>query len=354
MNKSDIFDLYTDYLITSFSYTTATGLSDLVDNAVSHDKITRFLSQQDFTSKELWQVMKKTVREVESDEGVLIFDDTVQEKPHSKENDLICWHYDHCVNRSVKGINLLNCLYYSKKVSLPVAFELVKKPTRFCDLKTQREKRKSEVTKNEQLRDMLAVCCKNQLKWRYALADSWFSSAENMKYIAKTLEKQFIFALKSNRLTALTKEEKAKGRYTRIDSIQWSGTPVQGWVKGLDFPVLFHRQVFTNKDGSTGTLYLISNDLNLTKMTVETIYQKRGKVEVFHKSIKSNTSMAKSPARTVRTQSHHIFMSLYATARLEMLSIQQGLNKFALKSKLYINAIRHAFQQLQALKAVTA
>jgi hypothetical protein len=49
----------------------------------------------------------------------------------------------------------------------------------------------------------------------------------------------------------------------------------------------------------------------------------------FHKSIKSNTSMAKSPARTVRTQSNPIFMSLYATARLEILSAQQGLNKFA-------------------------
>jgi hypothetical protein len=354
MNKPDIFDLYTDYLITSFSYTTATGLSNLVDNAISHDQITRFLSQQDFTSKDLWNVIKKTVREIETDEGILIFDDTIQEKPHSKENDLICWHYDHCVNRSVKGINLLNCLYYSKEVSLPVAFELVKKPIRFSDIKTQREKRKSEVTKNEQLRNMLKVCCKNQLKWRYALADSWFSSSENMKYIHETLGKYFIFALKRNRLIALTKDNKAKGRYTRIDSIQWSEEPVQGWVKGLDFPVLFHRQVFTNKDGSTGILYLISNDVDATKTTLEAIYQKRWKVEVFHKSIKSNTSMAKSPARTVRTQSNHIFMSLYATARLEMLSLQQGINKFALKSKLYINAIREAFTQLQKLKSVSA
>jgi hypothetical protein len=46
------------------------------------------------------------VREIETGEGVLIFDDTLQEKPHSKENDLICWHYDHCVNRSVKGIKI--------------------------------------------------------------------------------------------------------------------------------------------------------------------------------------------------------------------------------------------------------
>jgi hypothetical protein len=37
-------------------------------------------------------VKKKTVREIETGEGVLIFDDTLQEKPHSKENDLIS-HY---------------------------------------------------------------------------------------------------------------------------------------------------------------------------------------------------------------------------------------------------------------------
>ncbi len=88
MKTPDIFDLYTDYLITSFSYTTATGLSDLVDNEISHDQITRFLSQQDFTSKDMWKVIKKTVREIETDEGVLIFDDTIQEKSHSKENIL--------------------------------------------------------------------------------------------------------------------------------------------------------------------------------------------------------------------------------------------------------------------------
>jgi hypothetical protein len=55
--------------------------------------------------------------------GFLTHSKALQEKPHSKENDLICWRYDHCVNRSVKGINLLNGVYYSKETSLPVAFE---------------------------------------------------------------------------------------------------------------------------------------------------------------------------------------------------------------------------------------
>jgi hypothetical protein len=40
-------------------------------------------------------------------------------------------------------------------------------------------------------------------------------------------------------LIALNKEDKAKGRYTRIDSNQWSENAVQGWVKGREFPVIF-------------------------------------------------------------------------------------------------------------------
>ena len=41
--------LYTDYLISNFGHATATGLSALVDGDVSHDKVTRFLSEREYT-----------------------------------------------------------------------------------------------------------------------------------------------------------------------------------------------------------------------------------------------------------------------------------------------------------------
>ena len=47
-------------------------------------------------------------------------------------------------------------------------------------------------------------------------------------------------------------------------------------------------------------------------------------------------------------------MSLYATARLECLSLKKSLNKFELKGKLYIKATQQAFEQLQILKSDTA
>lgn len=52
MEKS-MLDLYTDYLIASFGPTTATGLSRLLDGQISHDQVTRFLSDRLKTSADL-------------------------------------------------------------------------------------------------------------------------------------------------------------------------------------------------------------------------------------------------------------------------------------------------------------
>ncbi|WP_228779140.1 hypothetical protein [Methylobacter sp. BlB1] len=58
--------------------------------------------------------MKSTVRQIEREDGVLIFDDTIQEKSWTDENEVMCWHYDHCSGRSIWGINLLKLLHHKK------------------------------------------------------------------------------------------------------------------------------------------------------------------------------------------------------------------------------------------------
>ena len=107
MKKAEL-DLYTDYLLSTFGAATATGLSTMLDGEISHDQVTRLLSRTDYTSKELWQQVKPVVRSIEREDGVLIFDDTIQEKAWTDENELMCWHYDHVSGRNVRGINLLN------------------------------------------------------------------------------------------------------------------------------------------------------------------------------------------------------------------------------------------------------
>jgi len=351
--NTELLEIYSDYLLSSFGQTTATGLSNLLDGDVSHDQVTRFLNREDYDSKQLWRQVKKTVREIESEDGVPIFDDTIQEKPYTDENELVCWHFDHTQGQSVKGVNILNCLYHSGGMSLPVAFELVKKPTQYCDLKDRKVKRKGEETKNEMLRRMLGACRQNRLKYRCVLADSWFSAQDNLSFVREQLGKHFVVALKSNRTAALSTEDKKAGRFTRIDQLSWQEQkPIKAWLKGLDFPVLLARQVFMNKDGSTGILYLACSDLDCDPAAIETIYQKRWSVEVFHKTLKSNTALAKSPTQRVRTQGNHVFLSIYAAFRLECLSLKHKMNHFALRAKLYLKANRIAFDQLQTLKCV--
>lgn len=346
MKKANL-DLYTDYLLSTFGAATATGLSAMVEGEVSHDKITRLLSEQDFTSKDLWQQVKSTVRSVERNDGVLIFDDTIQEKAWTDESELMCWHYDHCSGRNVKGVNLLNALYHSGEMSIPVAFELVKKPFQYSDLKTRRVKRKSEITKNEMMRKMIETCIRNDLKFLFILMDSWFSSKDNFDFITSN-DKHFIAALKNNRLIALSEEDRKNKRFVRVDELNFpEQTAVQGWLKGYEKAVLLVRQVFTNKDGSTGILHLVCSDLTCDYDAITTTYKRRWKVEVFHKSLKSNASMAKSPTRTVRTQSNHIFMSICAAFKLESLSIKNNLNPFAICRKLLINASRSVYAELQ-------
>ena len=151
------------------------------------------------------------------------------------------------------------------------------------------------------------------------LADSWFSSKENMEFIRDELGKHFIIALKGNRTVALNYEAKLRGEFERIDKLDLpEGEPVRGWLRGLDFEVLLYRQVFRNEDGSAGTLYLVSSELDADGEAICAIYQRRWKVETFHKTLKSNASLSKSPTKTVRDTEQPLF-------RLHLLSLPPGM-----------------------------
>jgi hypothetical protein len=189
MNKS-LLDLYTDYLISSFGATTATGLSRLLDGAISHDSVTRFLSEEVKTSAHLWRVAKPLVRQIERSDGALIVDDSIEEKPHTDENELICWHFDQSKGRNVKGINFLTALYQAGTVALPIAFDLVTKPVAYIDEKSGNLKRRSTLTKNERYRMLLRVAVHNQVKFRYVINDSWYASADNMKFVHRDLKRE--------------------------------------------------------------------------------------------------------------------------------------------------------------------
>lgn len=362
MKNPHILDLYSDYLISSFKLTTATGMSEVLGGALSHDQITRFLGQDLLTQKEYWKCIKRVIRQIESPEGVIKIDDTILKKPHSTENEIICWHHDHSKkgrDKMTKGINILNFLYQSSLnqvdyLSIPVAYEIIRKTEEWYDKKSKKVKLRSPVTKNKMVRERLLILHRdNKVKFKYVLWDTWFSSAENFNFVHYKLKKQFIGALKANRLVALSEEDRRQGKFQRVDELNiqaFEAIPV--WLKEMDFSVKLTKQIFINKDGSRGELYIVTNDLSLTGHLICTIYQDRWGVEVFHKSLKQNVGLEKSPTKTERSQSNHIFATMIAWIKLEMLSKMQQTNHFDLKAQLYAKALKSAFCILQEFKRV--
>ncbi len=88
------------------------------------------------------------------------------------------------------------------------------------------------------------------------------------------------------------------------------------------------KKAFTNENGSQGTLYLVTNDVDLTAYELYSTYQRRWKIEEYHKSLKNNVSIAKSPTKTVRT----------------------NLNYFALKRKIQIESLKAAKNEIERIK----
>jgi hypothetical protein len=350
MKAQRIADLYSDYLLASFGATTATGLSELLEGDLSHDQVTRYLAGTKKTASDLWRTVKSFVRDVQSEAGVVIIDDSIEEKPYTDENDIVCWHYDHSKDRLLKGINFLTALYSRQGVSVPVGFHLVAKTEKYLDPKTQKEKRRSPVSKNEVCRDLIKQAVKNRLPFRFVLFDVWFASAENMVFIKHQQQRDFICPLKANRKVALSKADKQQGRYVRVDTLELQAPATREvYLEGVDFPLVLVKQVFTNEDGSVGIRYLVSSDTTLSFDDITTTYHKRWGVECYHKSLKQNVSLAKSPTQTVTTQTNHFFAALCGFVKLEKLKMKTHLNHFTLKSKLYLNALHAAFTTLRTL-----
>ena len=341
-------DLYTDYLICSSSYTTATGMASLL--SIKHDKITQHLSKNLFDSKFLWSYSKPYIQELTQSKEmvVLSFDDSIEEKQYTDSSELVCWHYDHVFKRSVKGANFLTALIEVSGMRLPCAVEFVKKDLWVTDEKTGKQKRKASKTKNEMFREMIRECA-DKCRFDCVLHDSWFSSAAHMQALKGKLKLNFIFALKSNRKVALSKSDKENKTFINIESLQPGQQTVEVWLEELDFPLLLTKQIFKDEDDTVGELYLACSDLSLSYGSITTIYKKRWGVEEYHKSIKSNTGFAKSPTKNIKTQTNHFILSVVAYVKLEWLKQRTGTNHFAMKNKIYLAAQQAAYQELKNL-----
>jgi hypothetical protein len=350
-------EIYINFAISSFEKIEMTKLSKISGDGYSHDIFTKklLLNDEIDTEKVLWSRIKPFLRDYENkDSGCILIDDTILNKPHTKESDMVCWHYDHTVGKSVKGISMLNFHYTDDSgISIPLGYEVITKSEVEFDKKKGKEVRKSLYSKNEIMRDKLEILnFHNEVKYRYILMDKWFASVENLVFIDEILKKSFICPLKKNRKVALSSEDKKNGKYVSIASVDTEGLSGRRvYLEGIEKPLKITKQVFTNgDDDSLAYLYLISNDIDLTSNQILEIYKRRWKIEEYHKSLKQNLKIEHSPTKVETSQRNHLFLSVCGFIKLEKLRLNYNMNHTRIKEKIYIEAIKIAYQKVGELQ----
>ena len=360
-NKEKLIDLYTSFTIASFENIEMTKLSKTLNGKISHDMFTKMLKENVNIEEELVKKGRKIINELEKvhGDGAIIIDDTLVKKPNSKENELISYHYDNSEKRTIKGIGIVNFLYTpigsTSDMRVPISFEPIIKDIIYEDPKNDfKEKRKSSINKNEIVRNKLTFLKENNIKFKYVLGDSWFASVENIEYIDNYLNKKFIFRIKDNRLIALSEQDKINGNYIKIKDVDLSlKKDCLVYIKGSPTPFRLTKLYVKNGMNYVSTsAYLLSNIYDMEIITLSEIYQKRWRIEEFHKSLKQNLKIERSPTKISSTQLNHIFLTFLAFIKLEKLRTKFNTNHYALKEQLYLSALQEAMKKLNTLEEI--
>jgi len=254
--------------------------------SLSHDSISRWLASAKVQPKDLWEV---AVKEVKNRPGVLAFDDVVINKSRSQKMELVNWQYSGTEHGIVKGIGVVNALWQtSRDEYTPVDYRIWNPP-------------EDGKTKNDHFKDMLCSAKNRGLAPETVVADSWYSSLDNLKSV-RSHGWNWVMGLKSNRLVG-----KPHIQIGQLD-IPDEGLKVHlkgyGWIK-----------VFRFEGKNSRTDYIGTSQLDLTREQVKSHFERRWSIEVMHRELKQTCGFSRCQATTGRAGRNHIGLSFIALVR---------------------------------------
>lgn len=310
---------YVEYLLNTPINYTCSNLSSHLEG-VSHDAVTDFLANSNFEPSDLWDLVK---REIDfTKEGVLIVDDSVQDKRYSKFIELVKRQYSGNVKGLVRGINLVNMVYSEGLEGdfYPVDYR-VYAPS------------EDEKTKNEHFREMFHQACSNKMLPCHTIVfDSWYGSATNLKTIHFE-GWTFFTTLKSNRKVSLSKET----GYVNLEDIHWRLEDIQNGivVKLKTAPFLVKLFLIVHKDASKE--YVITNYLgdDLLVEHVENTTAIGTQIEEFHRSFKQLTGSEKCQCRKAKAQRNHFACCYHAWVSLKKKAKMLQTTLYDVRTKIF-------------------
>ena len=281
-------ELYCKFLERTSSRYSALSLSEVAPEfmALSHDSISRWLREAKVQPKDLWEVAKK---EVANRDGILVFDDVVINKSRSQKMELVNWQYSGAEHGVVKGIGVVNALWQtSEEEYTPIDYRIWNPP-------------EDGKTKNNHFRDMLSSAKDRGLEPEMVVADSWYSSLDNLKSV-RSHGWDWVMGLRSNRLV-----NKPHIQLRELD-IPDAGLTVH--LKGYGWVKVFR---FVGKNGRTD--YIGTSRLDLTREQVKTYFGRRWSIEVMHRELKQTCGFGRCQANSGRAGRNHIGLSFIALVR---------------------------------------
>lgn len=286
-------------------------------DAPAHDTISRFLAEGTYTPSHLWKHVEAAVHKG----SALIVDDTVLDKRWSPQNELVNYHWSGNEHKVTRGISLVNLLATTGDDCIPVDYRVYTGA-------------KGAKNKNDHFIGMLDTAKKRGFKPSYVMADSWYSSLENLLHL-QVMRWKFVMGLKENRLVS-----EAKGTYLPLHALDWTTQKVRKvWLRGFGF-VLVTQIIFKNGD----VRYVCTNDLTLTDYAALSAKSKqRWIIEEFHRGIKQTTGIERCYSIKKKSQLTHIFASFVAFVRLEFERLRTGISWYEQKAQRVRLGISAAF-----------
>lgn len=293
---------YCQYLLVTQINHTLTNYADH-GGAVSHDAINRFLRHDKMTSRLVWENVREQI--VVSEDGYVIFDDTVLDKDFSHKIEGVRRQYSGNAHGIVKGIGVVNCVYVNANTKQYWVVDY-----RLYDPQSDGKSKLDHV--QEMLTNLVHY---KKLPCRTILMDTWYATKELMLFI-ESLGKVYYCPLKDNRLVDDSGGQKP---YQRVDSLAWDAASLTHGkiIKMRGFPKEHKVKLFRVEVSTHRTDWIVTNDPTQqdTQATQE-VCGVRWKIEQFHREAKQTTGIERCQCRKARIQRNHIACAMLVWIRL--------------------------------------
>ena len=273
-------ELYCTFLRVTCQRYSALSLSDVSPTSLSHDSVSRWLEETHCQPKDIWNEAKNCVLKTS---GVIVADETVLNKSRSQKIELVRWQYSGTEHDIVRGIGMLNFLWVDE------SDQVVPMDFRIWEPKTD------GYTKNDHFREMLKEAKRREVKPMAVVADSWYSSLDNVKCI-RDLGWSWVMGLKKNRVV---------NRGENLENLTILNAGLRVHLRGYGWIYVFR---FVAKNGRTD--YYGTNMESPTREQVETLVRKRWSIEVFHRELKQTCGLQNCQSRAGRAQRNHVGFSV--------------------------------------------